>query len=236
MTTDLTAAWTTAVAAAGCRAAPERVAALGDRLLQRWAEPHRRYHDPRHLQAVLDGLDRLTAPAAPPAAVRLAAWFHDAVYQGRPGDDERASAALAQEVLTALAAPAGLPEEVARLVLITADHVVAGDDPDAALLVDADLAILAAAPGVYADYARAVREEYAHLEPATFTAGRRAVLAALLERAVLFQTSRGAQLWEAAARANLAAELSLLLPGGPSAEQGPDGGDHDGDHDARKRL
>src|SRR5690606_41538168 len=69
--------------------------ALGRDLLRRWREPHRRYHTVEHLRAVLDAIDELAHHADDPAAVRFAAWFHDAVYAGRPGEDERASAELA---------------------------------------------------------------------------------------------------------------------------------------------
>ncbi len=211
----LATAWAEAVTDAGCPADPEHVAAQGHRLLERWSEPHRRYHDLRHLRAVLDGLDLLATPDHAPASARLAAWFHDAVYEGRPGADEQASAVLARQVLAELGAPAALAEEVARLVLVTADHAVADEDAPAALMVDADLAILAAPAPVYADYTRAVRAEYAQVPDADFAAGRRAVLVALLDRPQLFRTPLGARLWEAAARANVAAELDRLdVPSG----------------------
>ena len=90
---DLLARWT---ALLGPAAEP-----AGRDLLARWAEPHRGYHDLRHLAEVLDALDELTAGGPPPAVV-LAAWWHDAVYEGRAGEDERASAALAARVLPAL--------------------------------------------------------------------------------------------------------------------------------------
>ncbi|MFZ0158561.1 MAG: hypothetical protein WAL50_05975, partial [Kineosporiaceae bacterium] len=210
----LASAWMLAVREAGCAATPDRRAAQGELLLDRWAEPHRRYHDLRHLTAVLHGLDRLTHPESPPATVRLAAWFHDAVYRGRPGIDEEASAVLAEQVLAGLLAPARVPPEVARLVRVTGDHVVADGDVDGGLLVDADLAILAAPPERYLEYARAVRAEYAHLPDSAFVAGRLAALTSLAGRGTLFATARGAELWDRAARANLNAEIDRLSGGG----------------------
>src|SRR4051794_21973181 len=70
---------------------PERVATAGANLIARWREPHRQYHDVVHLVAVLDRVDALAVEADDIEVVRLAAWFHDAVYQGRPGDDEEDS-------------------------------------------------------------------------------------------------------------------------------------------------
>ncbi|WP_053386372.1 DUF4031 domain-containing protein [Leucobacter japonicus] len=58
-------------------------AALGEDLLARWTEPHRRYHDERHLEDVLLALDHLASRGERIAPeTLLAAWFHDAVYTG----------------------------------------------------------------------------------------------------------------------------------------------------------
>ena len=53
-----------------------------------YADPARGYHDTLHLREVLERLDEL-GPAG--TAVVLAAWFHDGVYDGRPGDEERSA-------------------------------------------------------------------------------------------------------------------------------------------------
>src|SRR5690606_11155448 len=123
-----------------------------------YRKPRRAYHGVDHLVAVLTAIDDLLAagePASDPLALRLAAWFHDAVYDPRRDDDEDASARLAEARLT----PAGLePARVARvaaLVRATAAHTVT--DADAALLMDADLSVLAAPAPRYAGYVAAVR-------------------------------------------------------------------------------
>nr|WP_206067786.1 metal-dependent phosphohydrolase [Nonomuraea sp. FMUSA5-5] len=132
------------VAVAGGSAA---ALALGAELVARWAEPHRRYHTRTHLAAVLAAIDDLADEAADLAAVRLAAWFHDAVYDGRPGWDEERSAQLAQARLPACGVPAQRVAEVARLVRLTAAHdTLRPGDRNGAVLCDADLAILAAPP------------------------------------------------------------------------------------------
>lgn len=202
--------WAVAVADAGSPSQPERVAAQGDALIDRWREPHRHYHDLTHLAAVLGALDVLSAPDVPPAPVRLAAWFHDAVYDGVPGADERASGALAREVTTGLGLAQDVVAEVVRLILLTAEHRVGPGDAHGGLLADADLAILAAPPADYARYASSVRTEYAHVAEADFVAGRRAVLHRLLERPSLYVTAAARSRWEAAARDNLRAELDRL--------------------------
>jgi predicted metal-dependent HD superfamily phosphohydrolase len=174
-----------------------------------WGEPHRHYHDLGHLAAVLGLVGELAAAAVDPDAVRLAAWYHDVVYDPRRGDNEGVSAERARAGLRGLVPPERV-EEVVRLVLLTAGHDPAPDDANGAVLCDADLAVLAAPPGAYAAYASAVREEYGHLSDAEFTAGRTAVLEHLLALPALYRLPALAAEWTPRARANLAAELSLL--------------------------
>jgi predicted metal-dependent HD superfamily phosphohydrolase len=207
---DLEEDWSTAVRAAGATADADSVAAAGAELLARWRAPERRYHDAEHLAEVLDGVDALAASARDAAAVRLAAWFHDAVYDGRPGDDEQRSADLAGVVLTSLGVPADRIAQVRRLVLLTAAHDPAPGDDDGAVLSDADLAILASPPERYGRYVRAVREEYPHVPEDMFRAGRAAVLRALDAAPRLYRTAAARERWEDPARANLARELTAL--------------------------
>jgi predicted metal-dependent HD superfamily phosphohydrolase len=208
MTQDLVDSFVDAVGAQKAR--PVAVA-----LLARWQEPHRRYHTVKHLRAVLDAVDLLlgdpdAVPVRDHGAVRLAAWYHDSVYRGVPGQDEEDSAALAEHDLMKLRQPPERVTEVARLVRLTADHRPAPDDPAGQVLADADLAVLGAASQDYRAYADAVRAEYAHVPDAAFRAGRAAVLRRLAAADPLFRTPTGRRLWEARARANLAAELTGL--------------------------
>ncbi|MGY1914731.1 HD domain-containing protein [Blastococcus sp. SYSU DS0973] len=173
-----------------------------------WSEPHRRYHDLAHLAAVLGLVERLVADVPDPDAVRLAAWYHDVVYDPRRSDNEQTSADRARAGLRGLV-PDERVEEVVRLVLLTAGHDVAPGDAAGAALCDADLAVLASPPAAYAGYASAVRAEYGHLDDETFTAGRIAVLEQLLALPRLYRLPAAAE-WEPLARANLSAELTLL--------------------------
>ncbi|SDF55694.1 HD domain-containing protein [Klenkia brasiliensis] len=173
-----------------------------------WGEEHRRYHDLAHLAAVLGVAGQLAGHATDPVAVALAAWYHDVVYDPTAGDNEEVSAQRAQAGLRGMV-PDDRLAQVVRLVRLTAGHDPAGDDADGAVLCDADLAVLASPAQAYAAYASAVREEYGHLDDATFTAGRIGVLESLLALPALFRTPT-AQSWEAPARANLTAELQLL--------------------------
>ena len=178
-------------------------------VLGAWSEPHRRYHDLAHLAAVLGIVDQLAGHATDPAAVRLAAWYHDVACDPQRIDNEEVSAARARIGLLGLVDDATLAE-VERLVLLTAEHDPAPGDANGAVLCDADLAVLAGPPAAYAAYASAVREEYGQLSDDVFTAGRTAVLEQLLALPALYRLPETAARWTGPARANLTAELSLL--------------------------
>lgn len=57
------------------------------------------------------------------------------------------------------------------LILATATHLHP-PEPDARVVVDADLSVLGAAMGRYVQYAIGVRREYGHLSDEAYSAGR----------------------------------------------------------------
>lgn len=182
-----------------------------EELLAAYGDPRRGYHDLRHLSEVLDRIEELgrheTFDRSP---VVLAAWFHDAVYEGAADDEER-SARWAESALAGRPDGAEVAEvaEVVRLVRLTADHRTAADDANGAALCDADLAILAAPVDRYAAYVADVRGEYAHVGDVDFARGRAAVLRALIA-GPLFATAWARSQWALLARANVDAELAML--------------------------
>ena len=184
--------------------------AYGEQLVRRWGEPQRRYHTLRHLDAVLRAVDALAGGRTGADAVRLAAWFHDAVYAPDRSENEERSARLAERVLTELGLPPGVVGECARLVRLTVDHDPRPGDADGELLCDADLAVLGGSPEAYAAYAAAVRAEYAFVPDPDFRTGRTAVLRQLLALPRLFRTPGGIAAYQEQARANLAAEIAEL--------------------------
>lgn len=204
---DLIDAWREALPAS---APPRAVASVGEDLLIRWHEPRRRYHTVGHLVAVLHVIDDYAHRVVDPAAVRLAAWYHDAVYDPERLDNEEASALLAEATLPRLGVDPTQVSEVARLVRLTAGHDPMPGDRNGGLLTDADLAILAAPPEAYRSYTAAIRREYAHVPDGAFVAGRAAVLENLLSLRRLFHTAELRERWEGAARSNLSWELTGL--------------------------
>lgn len=185
------------------------VGAVGTALLERWSEPHRRYHDITHLHGILMAVDMLVPFADDADAVRLAAWYHDAVYAGQP-DDEENSALLAEAELAALGLDQAFVAEVGRLVRVTITHSPEPDDRNGQALSDADLAVLAVSPEDYKHNTARVRAEYGHVSDADFGAWRARFIESMLAAPALYRTPEGRRLWEDAARANLVAELDAL--------------------------
>jgi predicted metal-dependent HD superfamily phosphohydrolase len=183
-----------------------------DVLVAAYSAPDRHYHNLEHVAEMLRVAARLTSITDDPSAVQLAVWFHDAVYDPRAKDNEARSAELAETLLGPVGVPRGELERVARLVHATAhlsDPRPPGDR-ETAILLDADLAILGAAPERYARYAAAIRREYAWVPEPEYRAARAQVLEHFLARPRLFWTDLAFQEGEEPARANLAAERASL--------------------------
>ena len=220
---------------AGATASPEEIEHIGETLLARWCEPDRHYHNARHLADVLARVDELAQEAHEADLVRLAAWYHGAVfdaaerasYAHRGGEDERASAALARLELGEIGLPAKSVSRVAELVTALDRHSPATGDADCAVLCDADLAMLAAEPQRYKAYLAEVRAEYAHLPVEEFVRARIAILRRLQQRDHLFASPMG-QGWEEPARQNLDAELQRLERELASIEAAQRSGDGEG--------
>lgn len=152
---------------------------LRDELIAAWSEPHRHYHGPRHLLAVLDAV----AGHHPSDAFTLAAFFHDAVYEPSRGDNEARSAEWLDHATPGLVNGGVKPADIAlarALVLATAhplDDIPPG--PDAKSIrrfLDADFGIFASLPEDYDAYVAAVRAEYAFVPGEAFAQGRAAFI------------------------------------------------------------
>jgi predicted metal-dependent HD superfamily phosphohydrolase len=219
----LGAAFVRAAREAGATADGDTLTEAARRLVGRWQSPRRVFHDCRHLGSVLARVDELAPGSQAPANVRLAAFYHGAVFAApAPGDDgepaprpvpfganwedSAASAELAHRELVAL----GVAEERARRVaeLIAALEGVSplARDSDSAVLTDAAIGLLAAEPQRYKEYLRGVREENTAVPLRDYLAARIDAIERILARPQLF-TSPGTQTWERGARDNLAAEL-----------------------------
>jgi predicted metal-dependent HD superfamily phosphohydrolase len=212
----LTSAFVRSCTAAGATAPRQQIETAASRLLERWGDESRYHHNVRHLVDVLAKVDQLAEETHHPELVRLAAWYHGAIFSSAPasayaqrgGEDEVSSAELAAEELSALGIPAASVTIVHDIIRGLARHRDAVD-VDTQALCDAELATLAVEPQKYAEYRRSVRREYAHIPMRDYLSSRIAILGKLLARKRLFASPLG-QPWEEPARQNLSAELKRL--------------------------
>jgi predicted metal-dependent HD superfamily phosphohydrolase len=183
-----------------------------DTVLGAYRAEGRHYHGVRHVAWVVRHVSTIAAdhPVTDLDGIVAAAFFHDAVYEPTRDDNEAESAAMAARAVHEIGWTEAAGRHVADLVMATAGHDVEGADRDTAVLLAADLAVLAAEPSRYAEYATAVRREYAHVDDGAWRAGRARVLRTLLDRPHLFAPELGLDEWERRARANVTSELASL--------------------------
>lgn len=184
---------------------------LGASVIARYAEPRRRYHTTDHLVAVQDRISEFAIAEHDVFLVRLAGFYHDAIYDipSRELTNEEASARLSVRELSRAGLEVEDLNEVSRLVRLTATHVPGSRDPNGELLCDADLAALGGSPEAYARYVAQVTEEYAHVPRIDFVRGRFQILRELAGRDLFF-TPKGRAL-NGRARFNLVAECRELV-------------------------
>lgn len=192
---------------------PSEIAALFEQIKNAYASEGRFYHTLAHVGQVLKGIEYL-ALAHPLSedeqlAVRLAAWFHDVVYDPHRNDNEEQSAAWMTQATEPLNLPASVQLTITHLILATRKHEAREDDRAAQLLLDADLAVLGAPREGYAVYAAGIRREYAFVPEAAYRAGRVKVLEGFLDRERIYFTKQFER-WEVRARENLLREISDL--------------------------
>ena len=188
----------------------------GNDLLSRWSEPARRYHTTTHLVEMFWALEELEEgheiDDRQGSLARLAAWFHDAIYDpsAMPGSNEADSATLARKTLRELTISDRDVDAVDRLVRLTARHDADAAEPLDAAFHDADLWILSAPDERFDEYCDQVRQEYAHVPDARYRNARAAILMPLLHRDRIYRTSHALHGWETPARINLGRELTRL--------------------------
>ena len=179
-----------------------------ERLTQAYAEPQRHYHNQQHIAECLAEFDGARPHAHQPAAVELALWFHDAVYDPKAGDNEEQSAALAKNCVEA-AGLSTLASTVSELVMATKTHSTEAG-PDAALVVDIDLSILGQSEARFAEYESQIRKEYGWVPQLIFNSKRKEILQRFLGREHIYTTEYFANRYEEAARRNLERSIGKL--------------------------
>lgn len=173
-------------------------------LVERYHEPQRAYHT---LQHIGECISHLTSVRSAPAEVAVAVWFHDAIYNPQASDNEKRSAAWARAVLGD--APVGRAVET---MILATKHEAVPQDAASRLLVDIDLAILAAPEPRYSEYEAQIRKEYSFIDDATWRIERQNVLRSFSNRAYIYGSAEFRAL-ETRARRNLERSINALIVG-----------------------
>jgi predicted metal-dependent HD superfamily phosphohydrolase len=212
----------------GAGGAAEEVFADLDR---RYREPGRHYHTWAHVADCLRELRRARPAPREAAALELAVWFHDAVYDPARQDNEERSAALAARWASALGLPPALSRQASRLILATRHvgpdepegvaNASAPGEPGEALLRDIDLAVLGGCWARFLRYERRIAREYSGLPRERFRAGRAELLRGFLRRPALYSTPEFRRRFERRARENLGRALARLQRAKPRPAQRP---------------
>ena len=179
-----------------------------------YGEPHRHYHDERHLKECLAELDWLNGLGERDR--RLLKWailWHDAIYEPGQRNNEERSAELARFELSRCGVPPEDADEVARLIRATESPRTDPGDSLGRLIVSIDLAILGSDSSRYAEYAAGVRREYSHVPEELWRTGRALVLHRLLDSDPLYPDPEFRARLEAQARENVQSELRALGEG-----------------------
>ncbi|MBD2529145.1 hypothetical protein H6G97_06000 [Nostoc flagelliforme FACHB-838] len=182
-------------------------------LVAAYSTPGRYYHTLQHIDRVLSTIQILQGYTNNLAAVQLAAWFHDVVYDSQAQDNEERSADYAFEFLNNLGIPDSTITTVTRLILNTKNHQAAVDDYDSQVLLDADLAVLATNQVLYGEYTHAIRQEYSWMAEKDYITGRQQILERFLQRSRIYFTPLMSEFAEPSARGNIQGEIQSLLSG-----------------------
>ena len=192
--------------------APPVAAEIFQPVLESYRQPHRHYHNLRHIAQCLAEMAAVRLDLDDKVAVHAAILFHDCVYDPARGDNEERSADVAEAVIRRGKWPQASIDNVRRLILAT-KHEGRAESRDAAIVVDVDLSILGKPRGNFDEYERAIRREYEHVPDADFAAGRARVLRSFLDRPTIYQSPPFRALYEKQARENLQRSLARLERG-----------------------
>lgn len=179
------------------RIEPEQVHA---ELVARYSEPHRRYHTCEHIGHCLTQLELARAEIDQPAAVGIALWFHDVIYDPRATDNEQQSADLFMRRV-GNHADRQFSEIIYKAILITKHQ-----EPPRTLMeqfvVDIDLSSFGLSEPMFDQNSRDIRAEYAHVPDAEFFPAHLKFLESLFAKPTLYFTDFFRTHYETIARAN----------------------------------
>ncbi len=195
----------------GCllETAEDRSAEVHQRLVEGYLEPQRYYHTLQHIEHCLRMFDDCRELLQAPAAVELAIWFHDVVYEPGQPDNELRSADLYREIAHGVHDEA-LIEHVHGLIMATLHNGFALEGIDVEYLVDIDLSSFGLGWDEFLRDSENLRRENPHLEDSAYYRNQGYFQNRLLERPRFFLSDFFYQRYETQARNNLARYFEYL--------------------------
>jgi predicted metal-dependent HD superfamily phosphohydrolase len=174
---------------------------------QAYTEKGRYYHTLQHLLFMFQALER--AEVSMSKTLLQAVFYHDIIYHPLKKDNEKKSADYALKTLKESISPAEA-KQLEAWILATQNHRPRTENVQELFLLDADLAVLGAAPNIYQNYKETVRQEYRLVPKLLYRKGRRKVLLHFLNFETIYYTPFFKTNYEEQARANLKSELATL--------------------------
>ena len=177
-------------------------------ILNRYSEPHRKYHNVEHIKHCLSEFETVKHLASDANVLELAIWYHDAVYDINADNNEELSAALAKDVMNGFSLPTNVVEKVGEIIIAT-KHDETPTDYDTKLMLDIDISNIGQADEFEKDN-KLIREEYSSVSDNLFANGRSNILKSFLNRPNIYLTDFFQKKYEDSARKNIASSIKKL--------------------------
>lgn len=182
-----------------------------DKISKDYGSENRFFHDIKHVENLLKFFNQRKDSIRDYDSMRLAAWFHDAVYDVEAANNEEQSAIYARRILKELGIPEDVIVKVEKLILATFKHENADNDNDCSIFLDGDLSILGGDDAVYDAYAKSIWQEYSRIASREYYKQRRKqVLENFLKRERIYFTNEMFEKFEDKARKNIEREIKSL--------------------------
>ncbi len=179
-----------------------------------YTTPDRRYHTLVHLFEMVRYVDLVQQSANP--IMILAVFFHDAIYNAKSATNEEDSANLFLEFCKDMqCGDEEIASTVVRYILQTKSHAIPkyDCDPNLALFLDIDMAVLGKNEHAYLHYASLIRQEYHFVDRSIYCKTRADILSNFLVASHIFGSNLMREALELKARKNLSKEIELLRAG-----------------------
>jgi pantetheine-phosphate adenylyltransferase len=176
-------------------------------LFERLLEPQRYYHNPQHIKELLALITAMTNDVPKSYnedfIIKMAVWFHDAVYDPKAKDNEEQSQKLWQDFAMKANVDNQIVQWVSDIIIATKNHTLAPKSKLTDLFLDMDLAILGSTEARFAEYDKQIRKEYSFVPEDIYVKERAKILNLFLNTPDLFRTNYGKATWNAQAVKNL---------------------------------